>query len=457
MNQKELQHLYWRAGFGIHSAQQRPINKTRKNVVKDLFKASETIDSLRIDVSYFSSITYKDLKGNPILAKEVREQNSKKIKELNYAWIDRLVTSKSILRERMTLFWANHFVCKDNSVVYIQNYNNTLRKHALGDFRAFVKAISKEAAMLKYLNAKQNRKQRPNENFARELMELFTLGEGHYSETDIKESARAFTGYNHDIKGDFKLRERQHDSGLKTFFGKTGNFNGDDIIDIILEKKECANFISEKIYCYFVNPKPHKDHIEAMTNVFYKDYNIENLMRYVFMSDWFYNTQNIGSKIKSPIEFLVGMSNVVPFKFERKKDILKIQKLLGQTLLDPPNVAGWKGGKGWIDANTIMIRLKLPSVMLNNAMISLKEHGDFNDSFRANYFKRNKSKLPFKILPDWESFAKNFKSIKTEDLADVIIQGAINKGTSDYLKTLHKKSKQDYCIQLMSLPEYQIC
>tara|TARA_R100001369_G_C3303627_1_gene166132 strand:- start:958 stop:1533 length:576 start_codon:yes stop_codon:yes gene_type:complete len=191
--------------------------------------------------------------------------------------------------------------------------------------------------------------------------------------------------------------------------------------------------------------------------MFYKDYNIEKLMHFVFMADWFYEEEHIGAKIKSPIEYLVGMANTVPISFERDRDLLKIQKLLGQTLLNPPNVAGWKGDKGWIDANTIMVRLKLPSILLNNAMISLKEQGDFNDNFRTEFFKRNKEKLPFKTLPDWKMFFKNFKSIKTENLEDYLIQGTINKGTADYLETLNKKSKQDYCIQLMSLPEYQMC
>jgi len=180
-------------------------------------------------------------------------------------------------------------------------------------------------------------------------------------------------------------------------------------------------------------------------------------MRFVFLSDWFYDEENIGAKIKSPVEYLVGITSVVPVKFEREKDILKIQKLLGQTLLNPPNVAGWKGDKAWIDANTIMVRLKLPSIMLNNAMISLKEQGDFNDSFKTKYFKRNKYKLPFKTLPNWDTFSENFKMVATDLLHEVIIQGTINRGTEDYLETLSKKSKQDYCIQLMSLPEYQMC
>ena len=457
MNQKELQHLYWRAGFGIHPKQLKSNAKDRKQLVDVLFETSESVTPLQIDLSYLDGVSPRDIKNFPALAKELREKGRKKFLELNYTWVKRLMNPNELLRERMTLFWANHFVCRDTNPQHIQQYNNTLRSYALGDFKAFVKAVSKEAAMLKYLNGKQNRKRKPNENFARELMELFMLGEGKYEETDIKEIARAFTGYNHDFKGNFIFRSFQHDAERKSIFGYSGNYDGDDVIDIILENKQCARFISDKIYRYFVNPNPNKAHIESMTEVFYKDYNIKNLMRFVFMSDWFYDEKNIGTKIKSPVEYLVGLANTVPLKFERERDFLKIQKLLGQTLLDPPNVAGWKGNKAWIDANTIMVRLKLPSLLLNNAMISLKEDGDFNDNFKKKFFKRNKGKLPFKTLPEWDVFLANYKSISTENLQEVIIQGPINKGTSAYLETLNKKSKQDYCIQLMSLPEYQMC
>ncbi len=190
-----------------------------------------------------------------------------------------------------------------------------------------------------------------------------------------------------------------------------------------------------------------------MAEVFFKDYNIENLMRFVFMSDWFYNEENIGAKIKSPIEYLVGMVNTVPVEFEREKDILKIQKVLGQTLLDPPNVAGWKGDKAWIDANTIMVRLKLPSMMLNNAFIPSNE----NDEFRKQFFKNKKGKFPFKTQPNWESFSEKYRVVETDKLQNYIIQCPINKGTADFLEPLNKSSKQEYCIQLMSLPEYQMC
>ena len=175
--------------------------------------------------------------------------------------------------------------------------------------------------MSKYLNNRQNVKERPNENFARELMELFTLGVGNYTEKDIKESARAFSGWSFKNNGDFFLRKQKHDYEEKTFFGKTGHFNGDDIIDIILEQKQCAKFICTKVYKYFINPNVDEDRLEEITTLFYKDYNIEKLMQHIFTSDWFYNKENIGAKIKSPIELLVGIHRLVRVAYNNKNQL----------------------------------------------------------------------------------------------------------------------------------------
>ena len=458
MTLKHQQHLYWRAGFGISPNQLNILSKKDKEeIVSDLFSASKSVTPLKVNISELKNISPKAILKNEALRKKAVDKSIEKLKELNIAWIERLANPKELLREKMTLFWANHFACEDKNIFHVQQYNNTLREHALGDFRTFVKAVSKEAAMIKYLNNKQNKKQSPNENFARELMELFTLGNGHYSEQDIKESARAFTGYNHNFGGDFQFRKLQHDYESKTFFGKAGRFDGDDIIDIILEQKQCAQFICEKLYRYFVNDSINKNHINQMVSVFYPNYSIETLMRFIFTSDWFYNEENIGVKIKSPIEFLMGMNNVVPMEFKNSKDLFVLQKLLGQLLLKPPNVAGWKGGKKWIDSNTILLRLKLPSVLLNNAHISLKEKGDFNDAFMALIKRHAKGNTPFKIESNWEFFNNEFQNISVDELQDHLLMCQLNKGTASFLEDLSKSSKQDYCIQLMSLPEYQMC
>ena len=457
MNHKHLKHLYARAGFGIPKAAVTalPSSFKRAKVVDSLFSDSKNVTKLEVDLSEFLAMTLSDVK-NRMIGQELQKKSNQKLKTFNHEWIKRLSTSEAVLREKMTLFWANHFVVRDNNILYVQQFNNVLRTHALGNFGDFVKAISKEAAMLKYLNAKQNRKAKPNENFARELMELFTLGEGHYTEKDIKESAKAFTGYNHDLRGNFKMRPNQHDINDKTFFGKMGNFSGDDIIDIILNEKQCATFICTKIYRYFVNDTVNNNHIAELFEVFYKDYNIENLMRHLFMSDWFYAEEHIGSKIKSPVELLVGIQKIVPFEFEKTQEVLKIQKLLGQILLNPPNVAGWKGGKNWIDSNTLMLRLKLPSVLLTNAKISITEKGEFEDSFDKYYAEDGKKRF-VKVKVGWEEFDRTFTETTFEDLKSQIILPKLSQGTRAYIDTLSQNSKRNFCVQLMSLPEYQMC
>lgn len=457
MKTKNVQHLYNRIGFGITPLEMEKFkNQTRAEVVEYLFQESEKISPLTIDTSFISRLTREDLK-NKKKRKELMKMSRKKIIELNKTWFDRLYNPTELLREKMTLFWANHFVCEDKNVLFAQQYNNTLRKHALGDFKSFIKAVSKEAAMIKYLNNKQNKKKSPNENFARELMELFTLGQGNYSEEDIKESARAFTGYNHNFFGEFKMRWRQHDEEEKTFLGHTGNFDGDAIIDIILEQKQCARFICEKIYRYFVNERLNIDCINEMVSVFYPKYNIEELMRYILTSDWFYKEENIGTKIKSPVEFLVGMHTVVPFTIENNKHSLLIQKLLGQILLRPPNVAGWKGGRTWIDSNTIVTRLRLPSVLLNNAEITYSDKGDLEDTIKDFSEKKLRRKTFIKAIPNWRAFENNFQTSSNRELIEMILVSPINKGTLELLENSEFVSKEDFCVQLLSLPEYQLC
>ena len=189
------------------------------------------------------------------------------------------------------------------------------------------------------------------------------MGRGNYSEKDIKEAARAFTGWTFDKDGRFVERKKNHDSGMKTFLGKTGNFDGNDILKIILENKQTARFITTKIYKFFVNEKINNQYISFLSDRFYQsNYNIEGLLTDIFTSDWFYEEENIGAKIKSPIELMVGIQRTLPMKIERTESLLNFQKLMGQVLLMPPNIAGWPQGKSWIDSSTLMLRLKLPQI-----------------------------------------------------------------------------------------------
>lgn len=462
VKQKHVQHLYSRAGFGIGYNQFQALqSKSKSAIVSELFLNAEKVEPLQLDLSEFKELLlpkkYSKSKMMDGAFRALNKKSREKVKELNYAWIDRMVNPSSVLNEKMTLFWANVFVCRDNTIWHIQQYNNTLRANALGNFKDFVKAIAKEPSMSKYLNNRQNVKQSPNENFARELMELFTLGVGNYTEQDIKESARAFTGWSFKRNGAFFLRSRKHDYGEKTFLGKTGNFNGDDIIDIILEQKQCAKFICEKIYRYFVNPRINEAHLEELTELFYKDYDIKKLMHHIFSSDWFYDEKNIGVKIKSPIELFIGIQNIVPIAFQKKKQLLYLQKIMGQTLLDPPNVAGWKQDRYWIDGNTLMVRMKLAALLLNNAIINVGVKGEFEDSFEAYYNKERKKNKFLKVSSNWDDFYNTYGDLSHEELKNLLIVSNIDKDTEQFLEELSTKDIKEYMIQLMSLPEYQLC
>ena len=199
----------------------------------------------------------------------IRKQSVQDIAKLNIRWLDEMTTSDAQLLEKMSLFWHGHFASKTVNILYDQALLNVIRENALGNFRDLLMNVSKSASMIQFLNNNQNKKSHPNENFARELMELFTIGRGNYTETDVKESARAFTGWGTNLQGGFDFRPRQHDDGIKTFFGKTGNFSGEDILEILLAQKQTSVFITRKIYRFFVNDIPDEEKINVLASAIF--------------------------------------------------------------------------------------------------------------------------------------------------------------------------------------------
>jgi len=461
MNQREYIHLNWRAGFGAMPTLIAASKKlSKKDCVNELFDTSRKIEPIQIDLSDFGDyfdIPYNKLKKNlgEVDSRKLRQKSQKKVRELNFIWLNKMASSEQVLREKMTLFWANIFVCKDTHILHTLKFNNTLRRYALGNFVDFVKAISRSASMLKYLNNNRNFKKNPNENFARELMELFTLGIGNYAESDVKEAARAFTGWSFKPNGEYVLKVSKHDTDSKIFLGEKGNFGGDDIIDIITKQRACAEFICTKVYRYFVNPIEDKDHIKELTDVFHKDYNIEQLMRYLFMTDCFYEKSNIGVKIKSPVELMVGMQKVIPSVFKKQNQVTYLQKMMGQTLLYPVNVAGWKGDRYWIDSNSLMFRLKLPALVFNNAKISLMSKGEFEDTFN-DFYKEKKQRFSVDEN-DHAYFETHYSNLSFNELSNALVVPRIDADTIKMLEAYQSQNSFQYCIQLMSIPEYQLC
>lgn len=212
--------------------------------------------------------------------------------------------------------------------------------------------------MILYLDNQTNRKGKPNENFAREVLELFTLGEGHYTERDIKEAARAFTGWMVDRRTErFRFNPRQHDSGVKTFMGRSGPFNGDDILDIILDHPRLAEHISEKLWREFISDTPNKGEIERLATLFRdSNYEIKPLVKALLMSPQFRASENRGTLAKSPVDIIVGTVRLFRIPIGDTRLLVRLGRYLGQDLFDPPNVKGWPGGNAWITTSTLIAR-----------------------------------------------------------------------------------------------------
>ena len=481
-NQVKNQHLLWRSGFGPAVEQLNELSKyTPSQYYKAIIKASEK-NPAYINVAGEDLINmYEGLmdagKRSQLNADERRELARKQreaVKTLNIYWLKEMVASPAQLREKMAFFWHGHFASRNQNIFYNQLLLHTIRKNALGDFATLLKEVSHSASMLYFLNNQQNRKGRPNENFAREVMELFTLGRGNYTENDIKEAARAFTGWTANARGEFIFRKNFHDDGTKQFMGKKGNFDGDDILNMLLNNKQTARYITQKIYRFFVNDKIDEKITEDLAGKFYKsNYNIGKLMEEIFTSDWFYNEKNIGAKIKSPIELLAGIQRMVPMQLDNDNALMQLQRLLGQQLLYPPNVAGWPGGKSWIDSSTLMTRMRSPQMFNDKDELNVAPKTDDDQmmgrktdgtaAVPAGGKKRNMFAINAKI--DWPQYIAKYKDVKREALIPEIKQNLLQVNTPGLEKalgkTLDESSREAYIktatVQLMSTPEYQMC
>jgi Uncharacterized protein conserved in bacteria len=475
----------WRAGFGPAAAQLSELNALAPSLLyQALKKASEKkpefintaddyLKGLMMGLSDAANFQRKkDL--DPEERKQLQQKQRDSIKNLNLAWLDAMVESNDQLREKMAFFWHGHFASRNVNVFFQQDLLDILRQNSLGSFRDLLHEVSKSAAMINFLNANQNRKDHPNENFAREVMELFTMGRGNYTENDVKEAARAFTGWGANIKGEFVFRRFQHDDGNKTVLGKTGNFDGDNVLDILLEQKQTARFITQKVYRYFVNEKIDNEKLNWLSDRFYhNDYNIGQLMDDIFTSNWFYQPENIGARIKSPIELIAGIRRMLPMILQKPEAQLLVERILGQILFYPPNVAGWPGGKTWIDSSTLMVRMRLPQMINDTDEFNVKPKTD-DDQMMGRMDEniglkkaalKNPEAKPISATIDWNTYLKNFDAVAKDKLIDTICGNLlqVKPGFNDSLISGYtdKDSREAFIktatIQIMSTPEYQLC
>jgi len=276
-------------------------------------------------------------------------------------WLGEMLSTDSPFSERMTLFWHNHFTSslqKVRSTALMYRQNALLRRHALGSYAELLHAAAKDPAMLVYLDSATNRRGQPNENFAREVMELFTLGEGKYSERDVREAARAFTGWSIDRdSGQFMWRPFAHDDDPKTIFGRTGNFRGEDVINLLLEQPATAEQMVAKLWREFVSPQPDAVVVKRVAAGFRSSgYQLRPVLRELLLADAFWAPQNRGALIKSPVDLVVGTLRQFDIAIADPLPFALVLRNLGQDLLSPPNVKGWPGGEAWINSQTLLAR-----------------------------------------------------------------------------------------------------
>ncbi|WP_244146561.1 DUF1800 domain-containing protein [Paraburkholderia sp. BCC1876] len=276
-------------------------------------------------------------------------------------WVREMLSTPSPLTERMTLFWANHFTSGQDKVGYPQQMaqqNMLLRRDALGNFGEMLHDVAKDPAMLQYLDGASNRKGKPNENFAREVMELFTLGEGHYRQRDVSEAARAYTGWSLDPDTQaYVWRANQHDDGEKTVLGEAGPFDGDQVLDILLARPDTATFVTTKLWREFVSDTPDPARIAPIAAQFRAShYDIKVALRGLFMSDAFWDDDDRGVLVKSPAEFVVGTLRAFDIGYDNTAPFAAEIRNLGENLFYPPNVKGWPGGTTWINSSTLLAR-----------------------------------------------------------------------------------------------------
>lgn len=345
-------HLLRRAGFGGTAEEIAELSS---------LSHAEAVEKL-LNFSYDGNLAFS-------LERKLSENNyDADLNDIAYWWLVTMTRSRQPLQEKMALFWHGHFTTSYSKVrepILLLQQNQLFRDNALGNFKELVKKISRDPAMIDYLDGQANRKGKPNENYARELLELFTIGIGNYTEQDIREAARAFTGWGFRDRA-FVFTANQHDTGTKTFMGKSGNFDGDDIINIITDRPETANHIAGKLWEFFVYPSPEPEVVQRMGDIFYKSgYNIKELLRAIFNAPEFLSAKAYRALVKSPVEYVVGTLRQLGLA-SLDPVVARAAAGMGQVIFNPPTVKGWDGGLSWINSAYYFERINTMNGLVTN-------------------------------------------------------------------------------------------
>ena len=462
--QEKIKHLLNRIGFGeTYPVYQRYLAMSLPEAIRSVFKAAQAEKPLQLVNSPPSTKEWKAMSDQE--RKQLFKKNRGLTRDLNGAWMAQLRDQDVNLHEKMTLFWHDHFACRTGNPYHTQIQNNTLRTHALGSFADLLRAVARDPAMLNFLNNQQNKKAHPNENFARELLELFTLGTGNYSEDDIKNAARAFTGWGFKPPAEFIIRQHQHDTGAKRFMGKIGSFDGDDILTMILENPQTARFITRQVYRFMVSDDDvDEDRVQQLATRFYDNhYRIDALLEDIFTANWFYEARYRNTRIKSPVEWMTGLQKHLGVTYGVDA-LFFLQRLFGHTLFYPPNVSGWPSGREWIDSSSLAYRLKIPEIITKDQPgfnVRVQPDGDVTTPNARGGLKQLTQPTDLKAyLPALKPLADDawVPTLSTyllgPDLGEAHRQRITQQANAPGTPT---ERLQQACLLLTSLPEYQLC
>jgi uncharacterized protein (DUF1800 family) len=368
MTFEDARHLISRTGIGAHPSEiSRIVGLTRSQAISRII---ENIDGRHpeTEIPSFFNQPYPNywIQGDldEFDQQKFRVARDKEMEELRLWWVSEMLTTQRPAAEKLIMFWHNHFVSSytgvDENVHLIAKQHWTFRQLGHTNFRALAKAIIKDAAMLEYLDNKQSRKRSPNENLARELLELFIIGEGNYSEKTVKEVARALTGYSSNglRQDEFRFNHWDHDNGWKIIFDRKGHFDGDDVIDILLDQTETSLFITRKFWKSYISDFNFNDpEIKNIAKIFKSsDYDIKTLLRSTLSTKSFWAPQNRATIVKSPIDFIIGTIRSTGRLPDTWPSIPNELATLGQNIFEPPNVAGWPGAGDWIVPSRLLMR-----------------------------------------------------------------------------------------------------
>jgi uncharacterized protein (DUF1800 family) len=337
-------------------------------------------------------------------------------------WVYRMMTTRAPLREKLTLFWHGHFATGhekvDNSRLMHQQIE-TIRRHAWGNFRELTLAIARDPAMVVWLDGESNTKAHPNENFGRELMELFTCGIGHYTESDVQQAARAFTGWHRD-NAKFAFNAAQHDDGRKQFLGKSGRFDGCDIIDILMQQRATLHFLARKLLRFFAAPEPPEPVIAAAAALLDRtQLDIKWFLRELFQSRFFFSPACYRSRIASPVEFTIGTIRTLSAVWPAS-EVVELLDRMDQRLLAPPNVKGWDGEQKWINSSTWAARLDF-----GRALAQLEAEGEFGANLDLERIVPSSIKDPVLVVDTLSAVLvqDDLSAEARRDLAEFLVTG----------------------------------